>query len=154
MFRPESLSAEARRRPYRRTAAVALLAIVAALALAACGGDDDDGGGETTEAATQTAPAGGGGETVDMSLTDFALNPAQVTVAPGEVTFNLTNDGQAPHNLEVEGPAGEAELDQDLEAGQSGQLTVDLNEPGTYTMYCPVGNHREMGMEGEVTVSG
>jgi plastocyanin len=135
---------------------VALLAIVAALALAlaACGGDDDDDGEEATEAATQTAPAGGAGETVDMSLTDFALNPAQLTVAPGEVTFNLTNDGQAPHNLEVEGPSGEAELDQDLEAGQSGQLTVDLSQPGTYEMYCPVGNHRQMGMEGEITVSG
>ena len=153
MFEPGSLTAEAPGRPYRRTA-VALLAIVAALALAACGGDDDDDGEEATEAATQTAPAGGGGETVDMSFTDFALNPAQVTVAPGEVTFNLTNDGQAPHNLEVEGPSGEAELDQDLEAGQSGQLTVDLSQPGTYEMYCPVGNHRQMGMEGEITVSG
>jgi uncharacterized cupredoxin-like copper-binding protein len=29
---------------------------------------------------------------------------------------------------------------------------VDLNEPGTYEMYCPVSNHREMGMEGEITV--
>jgi plastocyanin len=27
-------------------------------------------------------------------------------------------------------------------------------KPGTYEWYCPVGRHREFGMEGEITVSG
>jgi uncharacterized cupredoxin-like copper-binding protein len=36
--------------------------------------------------------------------------------------------------------------------GGSAKLTVDLNKPGTYEMYCPVDGHREMGMEGEITV--
>ncbi len=35
--------------------------------------------------------------------------------------------------------------------GSSGTLTVDL-KPGTYEFYCPVANHKEMGMEGEITV--
>jgi plastocyanin len=142
---------------------VALLALGAAFAvpIAGCGGDDDDddgGGGEAAATATgteaqATAPAGGGGggETVDMSLTDFALNPADPTVKPGSVTFNVTNDGSAPHALEVEGPGGEVETET-LSGGGSEKLTVDLNQPGTYEMYCPVGNHREMGMEGQVTV--
>jgi uncharacterized cupredoxin-like copper-binding protein len=137
----------------------ALFAIGAALVvpIAGCGGDDDDGDtGADTGAATQAATttggaAGGGGETVDMSLTDFALNPADPTVKAGSVTFNVTNDGQAPHALEVEGPGGEVETET-LDAGGSEKLTVDLSKPGTYTMYCPVGNHRDMGMEGQVTV--
>ena len=40
----------------------------------------------------------------------------------------------------------------DLSPGQSGVLTVDLSKPGTYEFYCPVGNHREQGMEGTITV--
>jgi uncharacterized cupredoxin-like copper-binding protein len=73
-------------------------------------------------------------------------------VAPGEVTFDVTNDGETVHNLEVEGPSGEAELPDDLQPGDSGSLAVDLSEPGMYKFYCPVGNHEELGMVGEVTV--
>ena len=36
--------------------------------------------------------------------------------------------------------------------GESASVTVDL-ESGTYEMYCPIGNHRDLGMTGEVTVS-
>jgi uncharacterized cupredoxin-like copper-binding protein len=139
----------------RRYAALFAIGALLGVPIAGCGGDDDDegDGGEATPAATSTAPSGGGGggQTVDMSLTDFALNPADPTVTPGTVTFNVTNDGQAPHALEVEGPGEEVETDT-LSAGGSAKLTVDLSKPGAYEMYCPVGNHREMGMEGEITV--
>jgi uncharacterized cupredoxin-like copper-binding protein len=64
----------------------------------------------------------------------------------------VTNDGQVTHNLEVEGPNGEQELPSDLAPGDSGTLTVDLSKPGTYEFYCPVDNHKQMGMEGEITV--
>jgi plastocyanin len=133
------------------------------LALAACGDDDDDDGGETTAAAPETTTeettteetggggGGGGGETVDVSLVDFAIDPPNPTVAAGTVTFAVSNDGSAPHNLEIEGNGVEEELPADLSGGESGELTVDL-QPGTYEWYCPVGNHAAMGMEGELTV--
>jgi len=37
-----------------------------------------------------------------------------------------------------------------LAPGESGSLTLDL-APGTYVVYCPVGGHRGLGMELEVT---
>jgi uncharacterized cupredoxin-like copper-binding protein len=138
----------------RRYAALFAIGALLAVPVAGCGGDDDDEGesGEATPAATSTAPSGGGGgETVDMSLTDFALNPADPALKAGSVTFNVTNDGQTTHALEVEGPGEEMETE-DLAPGGSAKLTVDLNKPGTYEMYCPVDGHREMGMEGEITV--
>jgi uncharacterized cupredoxin-like copper-binding protein len=135
----------------RSWTAIALLVGAAALGVSACGGDDDDENGEETAAETATAPAGGG-QTVSISETDFALDPSHPTVKAGTVTFNVTNDGQTEHNLEVEGPGGEEELEQDLAPGESGQLTVDLSEPGTYEFYCPVDDHKGMGMEGEITV--
>jgi plastocyanin len=137
-----------------RFAALFAIGVAFAVPIAGCGGDDDETSADTgaaTQAATTTGAAGGAGETVGMSLTDFALNPADATVKTGTVTFDVANDGQAPHALEVEGPGGEVETET-LDAGGSEKLTVDLNKPGTYEMYCPVGNHREMGMEGEVTV--
>lgn len=45
-----------------------------------------------------------------------------------------------------------AKLEQTLNPGQSGVLTVTFQEPGTYEMYCPVIGHRLAGMKGEVVV--
>ena len=158
MVRPQPSSARPRRRPYRR-AVVILLAVFAALALAACGDDnnDDSDGSDTTAAeTTSTTQAGGGGgaaETVNIGETEYKLDPSSATVKAGEVTFDVSNDGTIVHNLEVEGPGEEATTD-DLEAGQSGQVTVDLSKPGTYEMYCSIDGHRDLGMEGTVTVTG
>jgi plastocyanin len=142
--------------------AVAVPLAVFPLALAACGDDDDDETTaasetttETTETTTEEAASGGGGggggETVDVSLTDFAIDPANPTVPAGSVTFAVANDGATVHNLEIEGNGVEEELEPDLQAGDSGELTVDL-QPGTYEYYCPVGSHADQGMEGELTV--
>jgi plastocyanin len=145
------------RRLLGRWSGVAVLAVAASLGVAACGGDDDDDGdtsAATTEATETTAAGGGGGETVDVSMTDFKFDPDDPTVSPGDVTFDVTNDGETLHNLEVEGPTGEAELPEDLQPGDKGSFNVDLSEPGTYKFYCPVGNHEDLGMVGEVTVQG
>jgi uncharacterized cupredoxin-like copper-binding protein len=66
------------------------------------------------------------------------------------VTFDLSNDGEQVHNLEVEGN-GIEEVSDDLDPGQTGKLTVDL-EPGTYEIYCAIDGHKDLGMEGELTV--
>ena len=137
---------------------LALIAIVIPLALAACGDDDDE---ETTSAATSettteetttddAAQTGGGGEELTISETEFALDPADPTVAAGEVTITATNDGATLHNLEVEGN-GVEEITDDLDPGQSGELMLDL-EPGEYEMYCAIGTHAAQGMEGTLTV--
>jgi uncharacterized cupredoxin-like copper-binding protein len=120
---------------------------LAALAIAGCGGDDNE-----------TTPAGGapivGGQVVNVSETEYELDPSDPTVEAGTVSFKATNDGSVDHNLEVEGPEGEEVLEQDLAPGESGTLTVDLSKPGKYEFYCPVDGHRARGMEGEITVTG
>ncbi|HSJ17982.1 MAG TPA: cupredoxin domain-containing protein [Solirubrobacterales bacterium] len=150
---------DAGRSPGRRPlwGLVATLAVAASLGVAACGGDDDDDGdvaATTTETTGVTGAAAGAGETVDVTMTDFEFDPKDPTVKPGEVTFDVVNDGETLHNMEVEGPSGAAELPEDLQPGDSGSFSVDLGEPGKYRFYCPVGNHEDLGMVGEVTVKG
>jgi plastocyanin len=135
---------------------------VVALGAAGCGDDDDDGG----QAATTPAPAtqttqeqttptattpSSGRSAVTISATEFAFNPANPEVKAGQVAFRLKNDGGAPHALEVEGN-GIEEASKVINGGQTTTLGVTL-KAGTYTIYCPVGNHRQQGMEGELTVS-
>jgi uncharacterized cupredoxin-like copper-binding protein len=131
-------------------ASAGLAAAAIALAAAGCGGSDDSS--TTAASPSTTAAQGGGGSSVDLKATDFKFTPSDPTAKAGQVTFNVTNDGQTVHNLEVEGPDGDEELSSDLSPGQDGVLTVDLSKPGRYEFYCPVGNHKALGMEGEITV--
>jgi uncharacterized cupredoxin-like copper-binding protein len=87
-----------------------------------------------------------------MTAVDFKFNPSDPSVKSGNVTFNLKNDGQQPHSLEIEDVNGQdQELEGDVSPGQSGTLSVNL-PPGKYEFYCPVDSHKEMGMTGDITV--
>lgn len=100
---------------------------------------------ETT--ATTTTP-----NTVQVTLVDHRIEMPD-TLPPGMTTFEIRNNGQRDHNFEIEGQGIEQKLPANLKNGQSGTLEVDLR-PGTYTVYCPVGNHaEERGMTRQLTVS-
>ena len=121
---------------------LSLLLAAAVLGLAACGG-----GGEKENAAT-----GAPQQTFAVAETDFALSPATLTIdQAGTYAFRATNNGGVEHSLEIEGNGTEAKLDANLPPGHSAVLVLDL-EPGTYAMYCPVGNHRALGMKGSIGV--
>ena len=141
---------------------IGVLAVLAALVLAvgACGSDDEDsgsGGGAQEEDSSGSgggSGGGGGGETLEVSASEFKFDPADPEVKKaGKVKVTMTNDGQAPHAIEIEGPSGEFKTDT-VNGGETASVTADLSKPGTYTMYCPVGNHRQMGMEGKIKVGG
>jgi plastocyanin len=122
-----------------------VLLVAAALSLAACG-SDDNGDGATTAAAT--------GEIIEISGTEFAFDPPTIQLdQAGEYTFRLTNDGGAPHALEIEGAGIEEAASATIGPGESTELTVEL-QSGEYEMYCPVDGHRDMGMEGTLVVGG
>jgi uncharacterized cupredoxin-like copper-binding protein len=141
----------------RRFAALFVIAGAIAVPVAGCGGGGDDNStsadtGGATQASTTGGGAAGGGQTVDMTAVDFKFDPSDPSVKSGNVTFNLKNDGQQPHSLEIEDVNGQdQELEGDVSPGQSGTLSVNL-PPGKYEFYCPVDSHKEMGMEGEITV--
>lgn len=106
---------------------------MAALAVAGCGGGDD----------ADTPPR--------LEATEFEFSPAEITVQPGEHEFQIVNRGEVEHALEIHTPGGEVETDR-VAPGDSATVIADLSEAGTYELYCPVGDHRQRGMEGSVTV--
>jgi plastocyanin len=142
-----------------RLLGIALVAV--ALALGACGGDDEEQAAATPEAtetpaATETPQAaedsGGGGTKLALSSpADGAIefDKTELTAEAGSVTIDYDNPSSTPHAVEIEGNGVEEETETITEGKDS--LTVDL-EPGEYTFYCPVGQHRQNGMEGTLTV--
>ncbi len=117
-------------------------------------------------------------ETVAVELVgerggEMALRLDQDSVPAGEVTFQVTNAAQdTPHEMIVVrldeagqelavDPAtekvDEAAIDDlgevdGLKAGQSGELTVEL-EPGPYMLICNLKGHYAAGMEAPFTVT-
>jgi uncharacterized cupredoxin-like copper-binding protein len=120
-----------------------------ALAVAGCGGGDEESGEKAAP------PSGTPVAAVSVKETEFKLDPANPKVAKtGVVAFKVTNSGKVEHNLEVEGPSGEAKLPENIKPGGSATLEVNLTKPGKYEWYCPVGNHKDLGMKGEIEVTG
>ncbi len=122
-----------------------LLAVLALLLLPSCGGEEGT--------ADEEAAPSGDATVVEVALSEFAIEPSAIAVEPGSYTFHVVNEGGAVHALEVEGPSGEVET-AELGPGESADLTVDLAESGEFEMYCPVGDHRDRGMEGTITSGG
>jgi uncharacterized cupredoxin-like copper-binding protein len=128
----------------------------------ASSGDEGNNSPSSSAATTKTNGASGGTlETIVIEETEMKLSPSTVTLSkPGTYAFKAENKGSTEHNLEIDGngvkskggEVGEARLEQNLNPGQSGVLTVTFQEPGTYEMYCPVFGHRLAGMKGEVVV--
>lgn len=130
---------------------------VAAAFLGGCGGDDEDEPAATPAATAEEtqAPAedggGGGGEAVEVSSPEdggLSFEPAELTAPAGEVTFTYDNPSMVPHAFDLEGVDGAAT---DTITQSDASVTVQL-DAGEYTFYCPVGNHRQAGMEGTLTV--
>lgn len=120
--------------------APALPVLLGALLLAGCGSDRP-----------QPATGGDAGQ-ITVTETDFKLSPAGTSVAAGAVSITVENAGKTPHALALE-TTGKLKATSTIEPGRSATLKADL-EPGRYTWYCPVGNHRQLGMTGTLTVGG
>ncbi|MFW5751478.1 MAG: cupredoxin domain-containing protein [Planctomycetota bacterium] len=135
-----------------RICVLSLAMAVAVCGLAGCQLGRSSGGSSGAGVKAINVPK----DVVDVSMTasDHAFEPARVTVAPGKtVRLKLANEGNVPHTIELHLASGEAELEPELEPGDSGTLIfVAPHSPGAYTYYCPIGDHREQGMVGQLVV--
>ncbi len=125
---------------------LACFAAIAALGLAACGGSD--------KPASSGASSGGGSSTLKIAADPggaLKFTSSALTAKAGKVTVDFSNQAQIPHGVVIEGNGVNARTDV-VTGKDASPVTVDL-KPGKYTFYCPVGNHRALGMEGTLTVS-
>lgn len=121
--------------------------LIVSIALGACT-DRPDAEGLESDASAFAADA----DTVEVGLQAFTIDMPS-SLEPGPTVFRVTNAGEIAHNFEVEGQGIEEVFETNLQPGDTNTLRMDLEE-GTYTVYCPVGDHQAEGMELELTVSG
>lgn len=137
-----------------RRAWMAVILLATMGGLAACG--DDSGSDEGS---------------VDATLSDFEIDLSSSSAPAGEVTFNVQNDGPSTHefvvfqtdvaedelptddegNVEEGGDLEPVDEIEDIEDGDSADLTVDL-DAGSYVIICNVPLHYGEGMHTSFTV--
>lgn len=114
-----------------------LLALfMCALALAACGGS----------AATVREPA-----KFAVTLDDYLIRPQKLRVPSGDLTVTVTNRGRLGHTFRIRGKSRNVLAFTTLEPGETKSRNFKLKR-GTYTMYCVLANHEELGMYGTLVV--
>lgn len=157
----------------RATRRLVALTAATALLLAACTGDAgtsaSDGGSD-----------GGDGTTVEVTLQEWSVIPAQDSAPAGDVTFSVTNDGpEDVHEfvvLRTDLDPGDLPVDEDgvvdeegegievvdeiedLPVGETAELSVTL-EAGSYVLLCNIWSedegeaHYTMGMRTAFTAT-
>ncbi|WP_406011152.1 plastocyanin/azurin family copper-binding protein [Streptomyces sp. NBC_00637] len=120
--------------------------------LAACGSSGNGGSDTGTTLTPAPAKAGTSATQVTAALTDFHIQLSTQKYRPGAYTFTATNMGHHQHALELVGPGG-SDRSKTLDPGQSTALTLTLKS-GTYQVFCPIGGHKDLGMDTKITVGG
>lgn len=143
-------------RPTIRSIRSIPLAVGALALVAACGSGAGGSSGGSSSAQPPAAASSGQasgqasgqvqGTKVTATLTDFHIALSPNTFGPGTYTFVATNSGQATHALAINGPGVSNQQTGDVSPGRSADLTVTL-KAGSYDVYCPVDDHKSMGMD-------
>jgi plastocyanin len=122
--------------PTRTASSIAL--ILCALLLAACGGS----GAAVRERSGSFA----------VTLDDYLIRPQKLRVPGGrKLTVTVTNRGRLGHTFRIRGATRNVLAFTTLQPGETKTRSFTPRR-GTYTMYCVLANHEELGMYGTLVV--
>jgi len=91
-------------------------------------------------------------ETKEFTIreSNFKLSPSTIQVNKGDnVKITVIVDG-GTHNLFVEGYNERVEI---VSSGNTQVIEFIADKEGIFNMWCEVGNHRQLGLEGQITVT-
>jgi FtsP/CotA-like multicopper oxidase with cupredoxin domain len=125
---------------------MALLAAVFAVGLAARAVHENGTGKATLAAGPST-----GMQNVDVTLEEFKITPATITVTSGTGMLRVTNKGTMAHNLTV---VGQNLATSNINPGGNQTLDVMSLAAGSYQVICSVPGHAQSGMTATLVVTG
>ena len=88
--------------------------------------------------------------TISVELSEFNIAMSASTVRPGDITFQVKNNGNVDHNFVISTLKLRTEM---LRPGQSVTVVATDVSAGTYEVICEVSGHLEAGMKSTLTVS-
>jgi plastocyanin len=87
-----------------------------------------------------------------VTLDDYLIRPQTIQVPRGgKLTVTVTNRGRLGHTFRIRAKTRNVLAFTTLEPGETKSRSFRLGK-GTYTMYCVLANHEELGMYGTLRV--
>ena len=106
---------------------------------------NDESAMETTEPEAMMAE----GKVVEVVADDFKYDVKEIRVKQGEKLTVSVMNSQGFHDFVID----ELEVNSGMiTAGDTMELEIPTDKPGTYEFYCSVGQHRQMGMKGMLII--
>jgi plastocyanin len=102
---------------------------------------------EETAKAAESPAAKPTSHTIKVTESEWKVVLPASSLTPGTYTFDVHNAGKIPHDLVVTA----SEKTALIKPGADAKLTVSLSS-GTYTLYCSVAGHRQLGMQAKLSV--
>jgi plastocyanin len=89
-----------------------------------------------------------------VKAAEFYFVLSRPSVKPGTVTIELNNQGEDPHNLNLQLANGQGP-EFHVEETPSQERTVDRFslQPGTYRLWCSIPGHEQLGMKATLAVN-
>ncbi|MCS6803232.1 MAG: hypothetical protein RMM58_15170 [Chloroflexota bacterium] len=89
-------------------------------------------------------------DVVRIELYEWSIHVEPAELPPGRYRVEIVNLGRHVHSVSVAGPGVDFESRR-LRAGGVQQTEIEFR-PGEYTLWCPIGDHRDDGMLTYLTV--
>jgi YVTN family beta-propeller protein len=89
---------------------------------------------------------------INLSLTEWKLQPSRSKVPSGEIRFLAEDTGATQHAFRIVGQGMDVSTD-DFGPGDSRTINMVL-PPGEYELVCPIPGHQQQGMSATLTVVG
>jgi len=101
---------------------------------------------------------------INIQLSEYKFAPMQLTLEHGQAyVLHLTNTGGKSHDLSAKAffqtvalaPGSAAKIkdgDVDLDEGESADIALTPQKPGSYEMHCTHPFHSMLGMKGQIVV--
>jgi hypothetical protein len=90
---------------------------------------------------------------VNVTLNEWNVLVEQQEIPAGKVSFLITNSGTMAHALKIGGLSIGTSETEVFGPGITRTLNVDL-PAGEFELWCPIGGHRGLGMETQISVTG
>ncbi|HEX2850126.1 MAG TPA: multicopper oxidase domain-containing protein [Acidimicrobiales bacterium] len=143
MQQEPSSRSDAERRDNLLVSAVVVAVLALVVALVGVGY-----GMRAVDKSSSVSAGGGAASSVDVSLTEYKITPATITVAHGG-TLHVVNNGTMPHNLTVK---DKNLATKDLNQGGTEDLSLASLDVGTYDVICAIPGHEALGMKATLKV--
>ncbi len=86
-----------------------------------------------------------------VAIKEWKMDPANLTVPAGSrLVLTIRNDGDSPHHFVI--PALDVHVE-NLAPGASKTVELNADKAGTYTYFCDIPGHAQLGQQGSLTVT-